>query len=455
MMKLMAACLGLTGLIPLSAAQSPRPYEIESYSVRVRPDFAGKRLWGEVQLQLHSTQDTDFAGLELDAGALEIKSVSEGKVSQYFERHGELLVVVLTEPLRPDQHRTLTVQYQAGPGRGLQFFPDQIFTSSLPTDWMVCNNRPDDPATLHLEITAPEGAKVAASGQLTRTQANAGASTSEWDLDSPTQVSLFGFAAGTFAEKASEADGVKLRFLGTATPLVEATGAALRYFAERTGKRFPGQSYTQVFVHGDATQTFASGLTFLPESYPQTLQKQPGNLGLLANQLAHQWYGVAIAPRDWSDLWLGDGLSLFLSDAFLEQQFGKERYEREIEASRQIFQSLRREGKDRPLYYPDWKTAQDAGGPIPSQKGVCFLYLLRVLMGDAPFWSGLRRYTAEQWGRPVTSEDFQRSMGASGDSSGERKTGGKSSRKISKEGAKSQSDLFDQWVYGLAAAAKK
>ncbi len=128
--------------------------------------------------------------------------------------------------------------------------------------------------------------------------------------------------------------GVKLRVLGNPTPVVAPTAAALRYFAERTGKPYPGPIYTQVFVQGDTSQSLAGGLTLLPESYAEGLRQHPDNLWLLADELAHQWYGFAVAPRDWSDLWLSDGLSAFLADTFLERQFGKERYEREIEASR-------------------------------------------------------------------------------------------------------------------------
>jgi len=36
------------------------------------------------------------------------------------------------------------------------------------------------------------------------------------------------------------------------------------------------------------------------------------------------------------DFWLSEGLATFLADTFLEQRFGKQRYEREIERSRQI-----------------------------------------------------------------------------------------------------------------------
>ena len=124
----------------------------------------------------------------------------------------------------------------------------------------------------------------------------------------------------------------------------------MRYLAERTGKHYPGQTYTQVFVHGDASRSMAAGLTLLPESNAQELAKQPDNLWLLTDELAHQWWrGRGVATKDWSDLWLSEGVSAFLANAYVGQRFGKEGYEREIQRCRQIYNQLRAEGKDRAL----------------------------------------------------------------------------------------------------------
>jgi len=330
-----ANCLFWIAVVPLGAAPLARPYTAENYDVSIRPDLAKQRLYGEVRIRIHNQTDTAISALELDAGGLEITSVDEGEAPQPFERDRSLLIVVLASPLRAAEPRTITVRYQAGPAPGLKFFPDQIYTSAV-SDWMPCNDRPGERATLHLTITAPPDTKAAGSGQLIATRAGEGHAITEWQLDSPTEPSWFGFALGGFAENTSDAEGIKLRVLGADPKIVagkeitDPTAAAMHYLAERTGKHYPGQTYTQVFTHGDATRAMAAGLTLLPESYAQGLGKQPEDLRLLASELAHQWYGIGIASRDWADLWLSEGVSAFLADAFLGQRFGKETYEREI-----------------------------------------------------------------------------------------------------------------------------
>jgi aminopeptidase N len=446
-----AGCLAWVGVIPLAAAPLPRPYAAENYDVSIQPDLVKQRLNGEVKIRFHSQVDTPISALDLDAGGLQIENVLEGQASQYFERNGGMLAVVLTNPLRPEEHRTITVRYQAGPAPGLRFFPDQIY-ATVPSDWLPCNDRPGERATLHLAIAAPPDAKVASSGQLIATRTSQGQSITEWRLDSATAPSGFGFALGGFAENISEAEGVKLRVLGAGTQVFEPTAAAMRYLGERAGKRYPGQTYTQVFVHGDVTVSMAGGLTLLPESYAQGLGKQPDTLWLLASELAHQWYGVGIALKDWSDLWLSEGVSAFLADGFLAERLGGESYEREIEHSRQIYNRLRAQGKDRPLSYTEWTTRQEADGEIPVYKGACFLYLVHELAGDGAFGEGLRLYTSDRWDRAAASEDLQKAFAAT--SPGNR-SNGKKSGAARKSIANTLDDLFDRWVYGISSGNAK
>ena len=451
-MMRIANCLVWSAIIPLEAAPLTRLYTAENYDVTIQPDLAKQRLYGEVRIRFHSQAGTAISALELDAGGLQITSVVEGQAPQSFEQNHGRLFVVLSNPLRLDEQRTITVRYQAGPAPGLKFFPDQIYTS-VTSDWMPCNDLPSERATLHLTIAAPPGTKAAGSGQLTATRAIEGQSITEWQLDSATEPSWFGFALGGFAENTSDAEGVKLRVLGAGTQIFEPTAAAMHYLAEHAGRHYPGQTYTQVFTHGDVIRSMAAGLTLLPESYAQGLGKQPDNLWLLTSELAHQWYGVGIATKDWSDLWLSEGVSAFLADAFLGQRVGKERYEREIEHSRQIYNQLRAEGKDRPLSDTGWTTRQEADGEIPEHKGAWFLYLLTQLVGDNAFWDGLRVYTSDQWGQSATSQDLQKAFDAVNTAS--RSAGKKGGAPGRKNSPKTLDSLFDLWVYGIPNTKSK
>jgi aminopeptidase N len=447
-----ACFVALSAVVPLKAAPSPRPYTVEHYDVNIRADFAKQRLFGEATIRFHGQGDNAVSALEIDADRLQIIAVREGQSPQSFEQNRGSVFVVLTRPVHPDEQRTITVEYEAGAAAGLNFFPDQVVASNV-SSWMPANDLPGERATLHLTLTGPLDMKAAASGRLTDTRTSEGQSVTEWQLDTPAEPARFGFALGTFSESVSEADNVKLRILGDGAKVADITTAAMRYLADRTGKRYPGESYTQVFTKNAAPASFAASLTLLPESYAQSLEKQPEDAGLLADQLAHQWFGSGITTRDWSDIWLSEGVCAFLADSFLGKQFGKDRYEREIQHARQMYDQLRLEGRDRPLSDSDRTTRSDAAGGIPEYKGAWFLYLLNQMVGDSAFWNGIRLYTSNQWGRAAGSEDFQSAFAAVNTISPN--AGKKGASRSPANGAKNLADLFDMWVYGIASAAPK
>jgi len=419
-MKSWAAICGLALLGPLTAAPLARPYSVQHYDVHLVPDLAAKSLSGEATIRLTSAIDR-LDAVELDAGDMRILSVKDGQAASYFERKEKLLIVVLATPAYKDEHRTLTIRYSAVPAKGLVFFPDQIYTSFFTSDWMPSDDRVEDRATLSLTLDVPPNFKVAASGH------PEGAA---WVVDTPTSTFLFAFAAGDFVESSKKVNGVTLRVLGKAD-VFEPTAAAMAFLAERSGHAYPGDTYTQVLTRGTVEQE-AVGMTLLPDSYGSSLAQHPEDLWLLAHELAHQWYGIGIPARDWSDFWLSEGVATFMADAFLEKRFGKARYETEIANSKQIYDTLRTQGRDRPLFFTNWETPQQAGGSLPYHKGAWVLSELRVLLTDEAFWRGLRAYTVAHWGHPVTSEDLEAAM---------QSVAGKNI-------TKNLTKFFQQWVYG-------
>jgi aminopeptidase N len=364
-------------LLIVCAVHAQRNYSVAHYDVRISPDLAAKRVTGEETIRFRNSAGP----IELDAGALEIRSVTEGGHAVAFERRGGLLVV-------PGRHRALTVRYTAPPAKGLVFFPDQVYTSFFTSDWMVCDNRPQDRSTLVLQVEAP-GLTVQSSGR----------------LDMPTPSFLYAFAAGRFSEVKTN----RLRVLGAGPEIFDPTEAAMRFLESKSGRAFPQAAYPQVFTAGTVEQE-AAYFTLLPRSYADGVARDPTDLWLLAHELAHQWYGIGIPCYDWSDFWLAEGMATFLADVFLGERFGAQRYQTEIEHSHQIYESLQKQGKDRALSFHGWSTPQQAGGSLPYHKGAWVLALLRREVGEDRFWRGLQIYTARNWGRQVKSADFQKAM---------------------------------------------
>ena len=131
---------------------------------------------------------------------------------------------------------------------------------------------------------------------------------------------------------------------------------------------------------------------------------------LMAHELAHQWWGVLVGIRSWSDFWLNEGFAEFMSDAYIEKHQGRAAYEKQMADLKERMQKLREGGKDRPLHWEEWKDAHEALGEIPYVKGALFLDRLRTELPEVTFWRGIGLYTSRNARRLVDSTDFQRAM---------------------------------------------
>ena len=55
------------------------------------------------------------------------------------------------------------------------------------------------------------------------------------------------------------------------------------------------------------------------------------NTGVVAHELAHQWYGDMITCADWHHIWLNEGFATYLEAVYLEARDGKAAYDTKIE----------------------------------------------------------------------------------------------------------------------------
>jgi aminopeptidase N len=420
-----------------------RPYRVTHYDAAVQPDFSKPLIFGAVTISLTALTE-HLTQLELDAADITVIGCSQGKAHLRYTLAGDLLRIDLARPLHRGERADIRIAYRAAPTRGVAFFADLVYTAFATSHWLPCNDRPDDRATFRLVVITPQRFQVIASGDLVSDSVKNGQRETEWRQKQPIPTFVFGFTAGLFKFQSRRAAKTQLRLAVLAHPLpappqvpatppvdtpspltateserldssplqatlLDDTASALVFFEGIAGVPYPASEYTTVFAHGEVMQE-ACRFTLLPETYLAALEKDPGDLWLLAHELAHQWWGIALTGRDWSDFWLNEGVATFVADAFLEKRFGKQRYETELARSRKIYEDIVTTRGGRPLHFTLWTLPSEAGGPIPYHKGALFLAALRSRLGDATFWPAFRSYTRAHIGQAVTSEMFQESM---------------------------------------------
>ncbi|KAL0951837.1 hypothetical protein HGRIS_008498 [Hohenbuehelia grisea] len=105
--------------------------------------------------------------------------------------------------------------------------------------------------------------------------------------------------------------------------------SAMNYYTTEFGS-YPFSSYKMVFVDELPTQRFDSATMSLltvdllhgHDAIEQALETRHA----LSHALACQWIGINIQPKVWSDLWLVNGLSLYITGLFLRKLLGNNEY---------------------------------------------------------------------------------------------------------------------------------
>lgn len=380
------------------------------YSVKLVPLFDRQLMQGDETIEFQAGAGTvewqKQAGLRIESA-----KVDDGEVSV-----AEQAVIV---HLRSNGKHTLKLKYTTAAGRGIKWLGEGagLVTAFYCEAWMVCDNSPGQRATLHLDVVVRfnppppgvSGFRAVGPGRYREEWRRSDGDHFVFEQSDPVQTYLFSFGVarvvvaveGMFSIYAQKTDRNKAAFAKTADAFT---------FLRAAASIDPMNSqYTQAFLPGPSMGQEAAGMALMSQDDLSDLVDKD-DVQLMAHELAHQWWGVTVGIRSWSDFWLNEGFAEFMSDAYIEKYHGRAAYDKQIAELQQRMNRLREAGRDRPLHWEEWKDAHDALGPIPYVKGALFLARLRSDLGDEIFWRGIGLYTSINARRLVDSRDFEQAM---------------------------------------------
>ena len=386
-------------LLSVTSAQA----QVTHYRLKLTPDLDHHLLHGEETIEF-----------DHDIGNVEWHKQPGLQISRISSADGKAVLTdeAVSVQLRTNGKHLLRLQYTAAPTRGITWFADQdgFDTDFYCEAWMVCDNAPGQRATLTLEIVLPTSSGLSAAG--------AGLLKKQWrdeknehfvfEQRPPVQTYLFSFGVGKLNRSA---DGKFIFYtpdIGTHKIAFTQTADTYAFLRSKAGVDFADSQYTQAFMPQPIEQE-AGGFALMPADYLPKLERGDQILDM-AHELAHQWWGVLVGIRSWSDFWLNEGMATFMADAYLEHHKGRAAYDQEIAWTKESMEKLRAQGKDRPLHWEAWTDAHDALGRLPYVKGALFLDRLRTELGEEKFWGGIALYTSRSAQHLVDSQDFERAM---------------------------------------------
>ncbi len=149
--------------------------------------------------------------------------------------------------------------------------------------------------------------------------------------------------------------------------------------------------------------------------------------GLIAHEVAHQWFGNKVTCGSWRDIWLNEGFATFLTGYTYQQLFPESTWLSWRKGAMEI--ATRKEKGS--VYVDDTSSVSRIfNGELSYYKGAMVLHMMRWKLGDSTFFKAMRDYL----NRPGLAYDYATT--ASFQEELERSTG------LSFE------EYFDDYIYG-------
>lgn len=386
------------GRIP---ASDPRGYDVLDYDLDLEliqlPPAPGE-IAGEctISFQLDSSPPPT---LRLDlTSSLTVSSVLLDGEPTLYTHVGDTLEVPLDGPAtsitvayagRPPRHGTLWSGFMMRRHGDDQPTVGNVSQPYSSHSWYPCKDHPSDRATFSLSVTAPDTLTVIATGRLLGTDPlDDGRLTWHWRTDHQVATYLVGLMASDYESWYEDCDGVPLGFHTYAedreavAPALAPTCEMMRWLSDLAGPYpFADEKYDQAqFPWGGAMENQTISLMGTPTLYLPVRSAQL----VVVHELSHHWFGDAVTPARWSEIWLNEGFARYTECLWLEQTEGQSAYLAYLD-------QLRPDD----LFVGDGLLA-DPDPVLPNllvyDKGAWVLHMLRRYLGDVAFFSALRAH---------------------------------------------------------------
>lgn len=186
--------------------------------------------------------------------------------------------------------------------------------------WYAVNDQPSDKALYDFTLSAPAPMSGVANGVLTSSTTDGGRSVNSWHLAEPAASYLVTVAFGDFQRTdLSSASGVPIQVWTDADgdPLPGDTAAApdaIDWLEELLGP-YPFDSFGVLVVDNESGMETQTMVTLGDSAY--SLSE-----AVLVHEAAHHWYGDTVTPADWSDVWMNEGMAMYLQGMWEAEQEG-------------------------------------------------------------------------------------------------------------------------------------
>ncbi|MEU8560118.1 M1 family metallopeptidase [Streptomyces cyaneofuscatus] len=384
-------------------------YDVTHYGLTLYYVPETNRLKGTAVITARATQD--LSRFNLDLSGLRVRGATvQGAKARYTREKDEPLVTPAKPLKHGDAFKTVvtydgtprTIEDDDGSVEGWIETDDGSTALGQPSGsmtWFPGNHHPSDKATYDITVTVPKDEDgdpydVVGNGELIEEVAEedkGGAVTRHWRTEEPMATYLANISVGHFeVAKGRTADGLPV-YIATDPDESENAADVKKLVPEVVG--WAGERFGPYpFSSTGAIVDHLPDLGYALETQTKPYFDEAPDEALLVHELAHQWFGNSVTPREWKDIWLNEGLATYAEWLWEEAQGDR--------TADEIFEAFY-DGTD-PESEGIWAfppaappSAGRVSDPPVYGRGAMAVHKVREAVGDKTFFGILRTWTGQ------------------------------------------------------------
>jgi tetratricopeptide (TPR) repeat protein len=417
--------LSLVALLasPSWAAEKAR-IRVDDYQIEAELNPHLHQITARAKVKFTALQDVPVAVFELNNDLRVTRVLDEKGQALSAERvtQDSTVRVPLPAGLSKDSSTTLTFEYEGllenadnspVPGLKLAYIGDDTSFLFYAGRWFPVSGFGLNRFTSTISVTLPAHMLVIGSGKASMTDAVASKKPNASVL--PTKTFKFvstnpsfpgTIVAGIFQEYKSDEAGLDLHVFFKPThqsvaPAYTTTAVQeLTYFITLYGLP-PSQKLNVVELPGDTLP-----YTWAPEiagmAGPSITEKT--NYRLLADAIAHQWWGVSVSPATRDDWWLTDGFSRYSEAMYVENAAGAAGLEeavKDMSVGALAYDTVPLSSASKlDMFSTEFQS-------LATDKGAMILHMLRWVLGEDKYNKTMRDFATEFAGKSASMDEFK------------------------------------------------
>ena len=408
----LTALLGLAA--PHLSAAERSNINITGYVINAQLDPAQHTMKATARVTFTATDTVSSAIFELH-NALKVDSVTDGHNQLSGERGPNATIsVALPNPMTKGASSTLTFVYEGtlsgseeSPVEGLKLavIGDPISYLLYAGRWFPMVGYLTDRFTAEIHVTVPAGYRVIGSGITGSPRSASGGTEYSFNWTKPSFPGTI--IAGKFNDPIAVAGSPNVKVY-----LTDAHKQSGTEYAQTANKEF--DFFGETF--GDSASRLLNVVELPDDTVPSYWAPEiaaiagariadRNNFRLLANTMAHQWWGCTVTPYTLNDAWITNGMSRYGELMYVERVSGQTALQAaviDISAGALAYDTipLTSAGRLDP-FSPQFQS-------MTLEKGAMVFHMLRWEIGDDNFTKTLRALVTQYADKPIRTRDVER-----------------------------------------------